>query len=258
MTPVALHHQEGGAREGPPVLLAPSLGTTMAMWDELAAALGERYRVVRFDTRGHGGSPVPKGPYSIDDLAGDVLTLADRLGIDRFALVGLSLGGAIAQTLALRAPNRLSAMVLCCTGPSFGDPANWNQRAADVRSTGMGQLVESTKQRWFTPEFPRKNPQRANELLDQIANTPPEGYAGCCEALAGFDTAARLGEITAPTRVIAGADDPVSPPSVGETLRSGIPGADLVVIDDASHIANVAQPDAFNTAVLQHLTKRYA
>lgn len=253
MTPVALHHQEEGTPSGPPVLLAPSLGTTMAMWDELAGALGGRYRVIRFDTRGHGGSPVPNGPYSTADLAGDVLALADRLELDRFALVGLSLGGAIAQTFALRAPARLSAMVLCCTGPSFGDPANWYQRAADVRSAGMGQLVESTPQRWFTPEFPRQHPERANELLDQIANTPPEGYAGCCEALAEFDTSGRLGEITTPTRVIAGATDPVSPPSVGETLRSGIPGADLVVIDDASHIANVAQPDAFNTAVSQHL-----
>lgn len=255
MTPVGLHHREEGDPQGPPVLLAPSLGTTMAMWDELAGALGERYRVIRFDTRGHGDSPVPNGPYTTDDLADDVLALADRLGIDRFALVGISLGGATAQTLALSAPERLSAVVLCCTGPSFGDPANWQQRAADVRSAGVDWLVESTAQRWFTPEFPRTNPERANELLDQLAATPPEGYAGCCEALAGFDAAGRLDEITTPTRVIAGADDPVTPPSVGETLRAGVPGADLVVIDDASHIANVARPEAFNTAVLEHLEK---
>lgn len=256
MNTVALHHREQGNRDGPPVLLAPSLGTTMAMWDELAAALGRRHRVVRFDTRGHGGSPVPDGPYSTDDLAGDVLALADRMEIDRFAFVGISLGGATAQTLALRAPERLTSMVLCCTGPSFGDPANWHQRAADVRSEGMGWLVQPTKGRWFTADFPHREPDRAKELLDQIATTPPEGYAGCCEALASFDATGALGEISVPTRVIAGADDPVTPPPVGETLRDGIPGADLVVIDDAAHIANVAQPETFNAAVLEHLDKQ--
>lgn len=253
MTNVALHHRVEGNAHGPPVLLAPSLGTTLGMWDELAAALWERYRVVRIDTRGHGGSPAPKGPYTVDELVGDVLTLTERLGIDRFAMVGLSLGGAIAQTLALRAPERLTAMVLACTGPSFGDPANWWQRAAEVRAAGMSGLVEPSKQRWFTPDFPRQRPDRSNQLLKQLAHTSPEGYASCCEALAQFDVSGRLGEITTPTRVIVGADDEVSPPSVGRTLRDGIPNADLVVIDEASHIANVAQPGTFNTAVLQHL-----
>lgn len=116
MSNVALHYHEEGRPDRPAVLLAPSLGTTLAMWDELAAALARRYRVIRFDTRGHGDSPVPAGPYSIDDLAEDIVALADSLGIDRFALVGLSLGGATAQTLALIAPEKLRAMVLCCTG----------------------------------------------------------------------------------------------------------------------------------------------
>lgn len=255
MTSSALHYREEGNPQGPPVLLAPSLGTTMAMWDELAAALRERYRVIRIDTRGHGGSPVPDGPYTTAELAGDVLALADRLGIERFAMVGLSLGGAIAQTLALHAPERLDAMLLCCTGPSFGDPENWRQRAASVRADGMGQLVDPTRERWFTPEFPRTNPERAEELLEQIATTPPEGYAACCEALATFDVTDQLERIVVPTRVIIGADDAVSPPSVGRALRDGIPGADIVVIDDAAHIANVAQPETFNTAVLEHLEK---
>lgn len=253
MTPLLPHHSVEGEPGAPPVVLAPSLGTTMAMWDELAAVLRERFRVIRFDTRGHGGSPVPDGPYTTAELAGDVLTLADDLGLDRFAMVGLSLGGATAQTLALTAPERLNSIVLCCTGPSFGAPENWRQRAADVRAGGMAQLVEPTRHRWFTPDFPHRNPDRADELLGQLAGTPPEGYAGCCEALAGFDTTDRLGEIGVPTRVIAGADDPVSPPSVGRVLRDGIPGADLVVVEDASHIANVAQPDTFNNAVLPHL-----
>lgn len=253
MSTVSLHYQEQGRPDGPAVLLAPSLGTTLDMWDELADALSGRYRVIRFDTRGHGGSPVPAGPYSVEELADDVLALADRLGIDRFAVVGLSLGGAVAQTLALRAPERLTALVLCCTGPSFGEPGDWRSRAARVRADGMGWLLEPTRQRWFTPEFPATHPRRAEALLEQIANTPPEGYAACCEALAGFDTTARLAEIRTPTRVISGADDPVSPPSTGEILHCGIAGADLVVLPDSSHIANVARVDEFNAAVAEFL-----
>lgn len=254
MTSVALHHRDEGDPHGPPVLLAPSLGTTTGMWDELATALREHHRVIRIDTRGHGNSPVPDGPYTVTELADDVLAVVDRLGIERFDMVGLSLGGAIAQTLALQAPERLGSMVLACTGPSFGDPANWWQRAADVRTSGMSWLVEPSTQRWFPSDFPRTHPERAEDLLGQLATTPPEGYAGCCEALAQFDVTEHLGDIGVPTRVIIGADDQVSPPSVGRTLRDGIPNADLVVIDEAAHIANVAQPDTFNTAVLRFVS----
>lgn len=250
-----LHYREQGPRGGPPVLLAPSLGTTTAMWDELAGALAGGYRVIRFDTRGHGGSPVPPGPYSTQDLADDVLELADTLALERFALVGLSLGGTIAQTLALSDPDRLSAMALCCTGASIGDPANWRERARRVRAEGMSWLVEPTKERWFTPGFPQEQSGRAGQLLDQIAATPPEGYAACCEALAGFDSTADLARIRTPTRVIAGSDDAVTPPPVGEVLRDGIPDADLVIIENAAHIANVNAPAPFNTAVIEHLER---
>ena len=251
-----LAHHEQGPVDAPAVVLAPSLGTTLAMWDELAAGLAERYRVVRFDTRGHGGSPVPPGPYSTSALAGDVVELADSLGLDRFAVVGLSLGGALGQVLALEHPDRVSALVLCCTGPSFGDPQTWRERAARVRAEGMAWLVEPTKGRWFTPGLLRSHPERTQPLLEMIASTPAEGYAACCDALAAYDVTDRLDQISAPTRVIAGADDPVSPPEVARTLVDGIPDADLVVLDDASHIANVAQPACFNRAVLDHLTEQ--
>lgn len=255
MTTLVPHYQQQGPADASPVILAPSLGTTMAMWDELAAELTPEYRVVRFDTRGHGGSPVPMGPYSPDELADDVLALADTLGIERFTLIGLSLGGATAQTLALRHPNRLTGMVLCCTSPAFGSPADWHDRAARVRAEGMGWLLEPTGHRWFPAAFREANPRRVAGLLDEFARTPAEGYAACCEALAGFDVRPRLGEISTPTTVIAGTEDPVSPPAVARELRSAIPGAELVEIDNAAHIANVAQPRAFNTAVEQHLEK---
>jgi 3-oxoadipate enol-lactonase len=241
---VALAHHEQGPADAPAVVLAPSLGTTLAMWDDLAAALAEEYRVIRFDTRGHGASPVLPGPYSTSTLADDVVALADTLGLDRFAVVGLSLGGALGQVLALEHPDRLSALVLCCTGPSFGDPQTWRERATRVRAEGMAWLVEPTKDRWFTPQLLRSQPEETDRLLEMIATTPPEGY----------DVSDRLEAISAPTRVVAGAQDPVSPPSVARTMVEAIPDADLVVLDDASHIASSAQPAAFNRAVREHLT----
>lgn len=252
---VALHHVEQGPADAPVVLLGPSLGTTLAMWDDLADVLARRFRVVRFDTRGHGSSPVPAGPYTVGELVADVLALADSLGVDRFAYVGLSLGGLLGQALAAAHPDRVSALVLCCTGPSFGDAATWHERAARVRAEGMAWLVEPTKGRWFPDGFVEAHPDRAQRLLDMIAGVAPEGYASCCEAIAGTDLTDRLSAVTAPIRVIAGAEDPVSPPEVGQVLVDHLPDADLVVIDDASHIANVAQPETFNAAVLEHLEK---
>lgn len=252
---VTLARRVDGSPEAPAVFLAPSLGTTWEMWDELGEALAGTYRVVRFDHRGHGRSPVPKGPYAVEDLAGDVVTLADDLGIERFGYVGLSLGGAIGQTLALTHPERLAAVVLCCTVPKFGDSTGWVERAELVRSSGMSVLSEATKGRWFTPGFRAEHPDQVDRLIAMISGTDPEGYASCCEALAGFDVRDRLGQITTPTRVVAASDDPVATVAGCGQLAAAVPGADLVVIDDASHIASVAQPEAFRRAVAEHLER---
>ena len=253
---VTLAHHVEGPVEGPPVVLAPALGTTAAVWDSLAAALREDYRVVRFDLRGHGGSPVPPGPYTMSELADDVVRLADELGlVDRFALVGLSIGGAVGQVLALEQPDRLESLVLCCTVPRFGEPAGWIDRAAQVRSQGMATLAEPSRGRWFTDEFRRGHPDEVERLIDMITATPVEGYAGCCEALARFDLWSRVEKVTAPTRVIAGERDPSAPlPEVRE-MSERIPGADLVVLEDVSHVANVAAPERFNDAVRAHLER---
>lgn len=252
---VRLHHVDEGPADAPAVLLGASLGTTLSMWDELAERLATRYRVIRFDLRGHGGSPVPAGPYAVEELTSDVVDLAESLGLDRFGYVGLSIGGAIGQTLALSRPDLVAALVLCCTAPSFGDPAPWLERARRVRAEGMAWLVEPTRGRWFRPGLVRSHPERCEALLEVLVSTPPEGYAACCEALASYDLTSRLGEISTPTRVVAGAEDPVCPPGVGKVLADGIPDADLVVVWDASHIANVEQPETFGESVAEHLER---
>jgi 3-oxoadipate enol-lactonase len=211
--------------------------------------------VVRYDTRGHGRSPVPPGPYTVPDLASDVLALADALDVERFGFVGLSLGGAIGQTLAVSHPDRVSAAVLCCTAPSFGDPATWTERARTVRAYGMSVMAEPTKGRWFTDEFRAAHPEQVDRFIAMITGLDPEGYASCCEAVGGFDVRDQLGRIAVPTRVVAGAEDPVATPAACGRLAAAVPGADLVILDEASHIASVARPAAFNRAVVEHLEK---
>jgi 3-oxoadipate enol-lactonase len=252
---VELAHRVDGPDTAPAVFLSPSLGTTWEMWDPLAAALSSSYRVVRFDTRGHGRSPVPAGPYSVAELASDVLALVDALGIDRFGFVGLSLGGAIGQELVVSHPSRVAAAVLACTVPSFGDPATWTDRAAQVRASGMGFLAEPTRGRWFTDGFRAAHPDVVERHVAMLTGTDPEGYASCCDALSRFDLWDALPGITVPVRVVAGAEDQVASVPACSTMASTIPGADLVVIEDASHIANAAQPDAFRTAVAEHLER---
>jgi 3-oxoadipate enol-lactonase len=252
--PVRLHHTVAGDT-GPAVLLGPSLGTTGELWRELAADLSRDHRVVSLDLRGHGRSPVPPGPYTVEDLAADVVATADGLGLDRFAYVGLSIGGAVGQVLGLEHAGRLSALVLCCTAPVFGDTATWTERAAQVRRDGLEPLVEATTERWFTPAFRAERPDLVDWVMGQFRATPVEGYAGCCEALAHFDVSDRLGQVAVPTRVVAGADDPGTPPEVGRLIADAVPGADLVVLEGAAHIANVAAPGPFAAAVREHLAR---
>jgi len=251
---VRLHHTVAG-EAGPAVLLGPSLGTTGELWHELVADLSRDHRVVSLDLRGHGRSPVPPGPYTVEGLAADVAATADELDLERFAYVGLSIGGAVGQVLGLDHGDRLSALVLCCTAPVFGDPATWSERAAQVRREGLEPLVEATTERWFTPAYRSAQPDRVAWVMDMFRATPAEGYAGCCEALARYDVTDRLADLAVPTRVVAGAEDPGTPPEVGRRIADSVPGADLVVLDGAAHIANVAVPGPFNAAVREHLVR---
>jgi 3-oxoadipate enol-lactonase len=252
---VRLHHRVDGDPTAPAVVLGPSIGTGLGMWQPQVEALAERWRVIRVDTRGHGGSPVPDGPYSVEDLAADVLATVDDLGVDQFGYCGVSLGGAVGQQLALDEPDRVRSLVLCCTAARFGEPGGWHERAQRVRAEGTGWLVEASRERWFTEGFRSRAPEQVEQLLSMLRDTPPQGYAGCCEALAGFDSRSRLADITAPTLVVASAEDPATPPERGSELADGITGAELLVVPQAAHLANVECADRVSAAIVEHLER---
>lgn len=181
-----------------------------------------------------------------------MLALLDRHGVEAAAYAGVSLGGAVGTALALRAPDRIASLVLCCTSARFGTADSWRERAALVRAEGTEPLIEATRGRWFTPGFPD-----AERYLDMLRGADPEGYAACCDALAVFDVRDRLGEVRAPTLVIAGADDPATPPSHAEVLAEGIPETELLVVPGAAHLATVERPDVATPAITEHLTTRW-
>lgn len=254
MSTVELDYELVGPADAPVLMLAGSLGSTSRMWDPQVAALRERFRVLRYDHRGHGRSSVPPGPYSMDDLAADALALLDRLGIERVAYCGLSLGGMIGIWLGAHAPERLSALVLCCTSAHFPDQTQWRERTRTVLAEGTGSIADAVVERWFTPEWGRTHPEQVQRAREMVAGTPDEGYAGCCEAIADWDGRDLLGRITRPTVVIAGADDPATPVAPhAEMIASGIPGARLEVLDDAAHLATLQQPQRANTVIAEHL-----
>ena len=250
---VALHHLLEGPEDAPVVVLANSLGTTLRVWDDQAPALQARFRLLRYDHRGHGGSPVPPGPYEIEDLGRDVLALLDRLDIERVSFCGLSIGGMVGMWLASEAPGRIERLVLCCTSALLGSPDMWSERAAKVRKNGLDAIAETVVERWFTPAFRESRPAALEWAGRMLLGIPAEGYAGCCEAIRDMDLRSRLGEIQAPTLVIAGADDPAIPLDHAELIRDSIPDARLLVIPRAAHLANVEQPETVTRAILDHL-----
>lgn len=253
MSAVQVHHVESGPADAPAVLMAGSLGSTLEMWEPQAAALGERFRVVRFDARGHGRSPVPPGPYALDDLVDDVVELMDRLGLARAHVVGLSLGGITAMRLAAREPGRVDRLALLCTSSRFPSPQAWADRAAAVRAEGTASIADAVVERWFTPGLAARRPELVARWRDVIAATPAEGYASCCTLLERMDLTGDLPRISAPTLVVAGADDPATPPDQLRTIAEGIAGATLHVVADAAHLANLEQPAAVDALLLAHL-----
>ncbi|MGH9065870.1 MAG: 3-oxoadipate enol-lactonase [Acidimicrobiales bacterium] len=251
--PAWLHHVAEGPEDAPVVVLSNSLGTTLGMWDPQVSALVERWRVVRYDQRGHGRSAVPPGPCSIADLGGDVLALLDSLGVDRVSFCGLSLGGMVGMWLAAHAPHRIDRLVLCCTSARLGPPEAWAERAATVLAEGMGAIAEATVGRWFTPSFRERAPRIVDGVRRMLLATSPQGYAACCRAIEAMDLRADLGSITAPTLVVAAADDPSTPPSHGEEIHGAVAGSRMVVLPSAAHLANLEQPGPFTAALLAHL-----
>jgi 3-oxoadipate enol-lactonase len=246
------HHVVTGPEDAPPLVLSNSLGTTLAMWDEPAGALAERFRVIRYDTRGHGGSATPPGPYSIEDAGGDIVELLDALDVEAAHVAGVSLGGMTALWLAINAPERVNRLVPICTSASLGPPDGWAERAALVREQGTRAIVDATMERWFTAEHRARDPLTAMRAM--FEGVDDEGYASCCSIIEHMDLTPGLASITAPTLVIAAAQDPSTPPEPhATTIASAIPDARLEVLDPGAHLVAVERPDAVTALILEHL-----
>jgi 3-oxoadipate enol-lactonase len=256
--PLALAAPLAGPAGAPVLVLGNSLGTSAAVWDRQAGELGASFRLLRYELPGHGGTAAAPGPYTIAGLGAGVLALLDELGIDRAGYCGISLGGMVGMWLAAHAPGRIAALGLVCTSAYLPPAEGWHARAARVRAGGMTAVSNMIAGRWFTPAFAVANPAVIELFLAELERTDPEGYAHCCEAIAAMDLRADLAAIRAPTLVIAGADDPATPPEHGAVIASGIDGARLEVIPDASHLAAVSAPHAVTAALLAHLSAAVA
>ena len=248
-----LNYLVEGPEDAPVLVLSNSLGTAMEMWDAQAPALRERFRLLRYDTRGHGGSPAPPGPYAMGDLGRDVIHLLDRLGIGRASFCGLSVGGMTGMWLAAEAPERIERLVLLCTSALLGPKSVWDERIATATGRGMAALVDGVIERWFNPAFRAENPEVVEKMARTLRETDPWGYAGCCAAIRDMDLRDRLPSIEAPTLVVSGTEDPATPPEHGRLIADAISGARFEVVPDAAHIANVERPEKITRLILTHL-----
>jgi 3-oxoadipate enol-lactonase len=243
-----------GPEDAPAVVFSNSLGTNLHMWDDQATALAKHFRVIRYDQRGHGKSDAPKLPYSLERLGRDVLAILDHLGIKSAHFVGLSMGGCTGMWLGRHARGRFGKLVLSNTGAKIGDAALWNDRIQSVLKDGMKAVAEVVLERWFTPNFRKREPAVVKRVREMLLTTPPAGYAGCSAALRDMDERAGIAEIKAPTLVIAGKHDPATPPESGEFIASRIKDAKFVVLD-AAHLANLEQSATYTDTIEKFLRK---
>ena len=244
--------------EGPVVTLSHSLGCDLSMWNIQAQALRERYRVLRFDTRGHGKSSASVGPYSLRQMVQDLHGLLTELGIEETHFVGLSMGGMIGQLFALEHPGLISSLVLCDTTSEWPDGSwpVWEERIHTVTAQGMEPMVEPTIERWFTAPFRQQHRDVTDRIRALLRATPPQGYIGCCHAIPKINVTERLAALRCPALVIVGEQDPATPVEMARTIQAALPSAELVVLKSASHLSNVEQPEAFNQALLSFLDKQ--
>jgi len=246
------HIRIDGADDAPVLLLSNSLGTNLSMWDPQILEWSRHFRVVRYDSRGHGRSPAPDRPYSIATLAGDALAILDALGIEKAHWCGLSKGGMVGQWLATHHGDRLDRVVLANTAALMGPPDLWDGRIRGVRSQGMGWLVQPTLERWFTAEFRERDAATVAKVSEMLATTPPLGYANCCAAIRDMDQRESIGAIRNRVLVVIGRLDPATPPAAGNQIADTIPGAQRIEFD-AAHLSNLEQPAQFAQAVLAFL-----
>lgn len=248
--PKAAHYRSGNP-DGPALILSGSLGTTAEMWQSQLRALEAEHLVIRYDHRGHGASPAPDGPYSLADLAMDVIDILDFYSVDRVDFAGLSLGGMVGMWLAQHAPARVGRLALLCTYAEAASPQMWGERARSVRQLGTDSVIASSTERWFTESFRRENQTLVDEYAFDLAEVADEGYAGCCEAIQTMDIASGLSQIAVPTLVIAGTYDVAASPETMRSLAGSIPDA-LYAEVEAAHLANVEKPEAVSELLVRH------
>lgn len=241
-----------GPEDAPVLLLSNSLGTTMAMWDPQVPAFAEHFRVLRYDSRGHGQSDSPAGAYSMDRLGRDAILLLDALKLDTVDFCGLSKGGMVGQWLGVRAPERIRKLILANTSAYMGPPSGWQSRIEAVRTNGMAPLADASIARWFTPDFAASSPDAVAPIRDMLLACDVQGYSGCCAAIRDMDLRPSAGLIAPPTLVIAGRQDPSTSVEDGRWLADTVKDGRLVEID-AAHLSNVEKPNEFQAAVLAFL-----
>lgn len=243
-----------GAGGGAPVLaLSNSLGADLSMWEPQMLELKKHFRVLRYDTRGHGRTSVTEGPYTIEQLAGDLLRLLDALGIGRAHFCGLSMGGKIGMWLGEHAPERIDKLALCNTGARIGTAEGWNARIRSVQDHGMKGIASAVTERWFTAGFRERSPGLVAAAQAMLENTPPDGYAACCAAIRDSDQGAGIAGIRASTLVIAGRHDPATPPADGRAVAEAIARARYVELE-AAHLSNIEAPAQFTAELSAFLT----
>jgi len=254
---INIHYSLDGAESAPVVTLSHSLATNLAMWEPQMEALLKSHRVIRYDTRGHGETSVPQGPYSFDMLAEDAAALLQALGIRKTVFMGISMGGMIGQVLGIKKQGLLSGLILCDTMCRIPEEAEaiWAERIHIVQKAGMESQLESTIERWFTPRFREKHPEAVQKVEAMIRATSPQGYIGCAHAIAELNLAEKISDIKVPTLIIVGEDDPGTPVSASEAIHEKIRDSELVILKSAAHLSNIEQSAAFNKAVLRFLGK---
>jgi 3-oxoadipate enol-lactonase len=252
---IQINCELSGKEKAPVVVLSHSLACSMVMWRPQLDLLERHFQVLRFDTRGHGGSDAPAGSYTLEQLVGDAIGILDAFDFDRVSWVGLSMGGMIGQGMALEHPDRIERLVLADTAAIIPDEAQpvWQERLDAVQSKGMQAVVESTLERWFTPGYLEQNASEIDQIRQQILGTPVAGYVGCSEAIRRLNYLNRLSLIQAPALIMVGADDPGTPVAASEVMHAQIKGSQLVVIPDAAHLSNIEQAQFFNDRLIAFL-----
>jgi 3-oxoadipate enol-lactonase len=252
---IKIHYVIEGPENAPVVTFSHSLGSSMDLWETQANLLKDRFRVLRYDNRGHGGTEVSPGGYSFELFAEDAYALLQGLGIEKTHFVGLSNGGMIAQTLALMHPDCVRSLVLCDTTsrPPFATIPIWEERAVTALSEGMASIVPTTIERWFNSEVRKSDPALISHFAKLIRTTSPEAYAACCRAIQKVNLTDSLHKIDVPTLLLVGSEDVGTVIKEHEIIRDRIPGSELIVFEGAAHLSNLCVPGAFNEALMAFL-----